>query len=159
MPCMRPCTNIVGARALARYICTPQEFYIISVAMGKLLSHKQREKLIKAHKKEYISRYSDRIKAILHLDWPVHKIAEALLVDENTIRNYKERFLSGGISKLCRDAHSGRECSLSDEELAELESELRASIYLSSKEVVSYVKKHFGIKYTVNGITEISRNF
>lgn len=123
--------------------------------MGKLLSYKQREKLVKAHRKESKLRYGDRIKAILLLDsdWPVNKIAEALLLDENTIRSYKARFESGGIAELCSDAHMGRECSLSDEELAELESELRGNIYLSTKEVVNYVKKHFGIEYSISGMT------
>ena len=123
--------------------------------MGKLLSYKQREKLIRAHRSESKLRYGDRIKAILLLDsnWPVPKIAEALLLDEDTIRNYKARFESGGIAQLCSDAYEGRECSLTDKELAELESELREAVYLSTKEVVDYVKKHFRIEYSVSGMT------
>lgn len=123
--------------------------------MGKLLSKKEREKLVQAHRSESKSRYCDRIKAILLLDsnWTVSKIAEALLLDENTIRSYKTRFESGGIAELCSDAYGGRECSLDDEELAELESELRGNIYLSTKGVLSYVKQNFGIEYSISGMT------
>jgi transposase len=123
--------------------------------MGELLSYKQRKKLIKAHKSESKLRYGDRIKAILLLDaaWPVSKIAEALLIDEDTIRNYKSRFESGGLAGLCSDAYSGRECSLTDRELEELDSELRDNIYLSTKEVVNCVKKRFEIEYSISGMT------
>lgn len=123
--------------------------------MGKLLNSKQRKKLIKAHKCESKLRYGDRIKAILLLDdnWPVDKIAKVLLLDPGTIRNYKARFESGGIVQLCSDGYAGKECSLTDQELAELESELRSNIYLSTKEVVIYVEKHFGIEYSISGMT------
>ena len=67
--------------------------------MGQFLSERERLKLVKAHKQESKLKYGDRIKAILLLDsnWSTSKIAEALLLDENTIRNYKERYLSGGL--------------------------------------------------------------
>ena len=125
--------------------------------MGALLTNKERLKLVKSHKKESKQRYADRIKAILLLDshWPTTKIAEALLLDENTIRSYKERYESGGLEALCSDAYQGRSCILNEQELLELEQELRAGIYLCTKEVISFVKGSFGIEYSIGGITNL----
>jgi transposase len=125
--------------------------------MGALLSAKERLKLIKTHKKESKQRYADRIKTILLLDsnWPIIKITEALLLDENTIRNYKERYESGGLEGLCSDAYQGRPCSLNEKELVRLEKELRANIYLTTKEVIIFVKETFGIEYSQGGMANL----
>jgi len=125
--------------------------------MGKLLSNKEREELIKAHKKESKPKYADRIKAIVLLDsnWSTSKISQALLLDENTIRNYKQRYLSGGLEQLCSDAYQGRQCNLSKEELAKLEQELRTNIYLCTKEIICFVEKVFGIEYSIGGMTNL----
>lgn len=78
-----------------------------------------------------MSRYADRIKTILLLDanWEVRKISEALLLDPNTIRRYKELYESGGLEKLCSDSYLGRTSNLNSqqEELLALES---AAIFL-----------------------------
>ena len=125
--------------------------------MGALLSHKERLKLIKTHKKESKQRYADRIKTILLLDseWPTIKIAEALLLDENTIRNYKERYTSGGLEALCSDSYQGRPCSLNEKELERLEQELRTNIYLTTKEIIVFVKSTFGVEYGIGGMTNL----
>lgn len=125
--------------------------------MGQFLSKKERLKLVKAHKQESKQRYADRIKAIILLDsnWSISKIAEALLLDENTIRNYKERYLSGGLEQLCNDAYQGRSCSLNKEELVKLEKELRTNIYLCTKEIIAYVKANFKIEYSISGMTNL----
>jgi len=124
--------------------------------MGQFLSKKERLKLLKAHKQESKQRYADRIKAIILLDsnWSAFKIAEALLLDENTIRNYKERYLSGGLEQLCNNAYQGRTCSLNKEELAKLEKELRANIPITVEFLVTkldgYVAERSGKQYIVD---------
>lgn len=123
--------------------------------MGKLLTTKQRRELELSHRSETVLRYGDRIKAILLLDseWPVNKISEALLLDDNTIRNYKKLYLSGGIEGLCCDNYVGRQCVLSEEEQESLKEELKRKIYLSSNEIITFIEKAFGIKYSISGIT------
>lgn len=83
--------------------------------MGIFLTNKQRKELECAHREESSSRYADRIKTILLLDsgWEVQKIAEALLIDTNTVRHYKKLYEYGGVEKLCSDNYLGRQSSLS----------------------------------------------
>ena len=87
-------------------------------------------------------------------NWSTSKIAQALLLDENTIRNYKDRCLSGGLEQLCNDAYQGPPCTL-DKNVVKLEKELRANIYLCTKEVIAYVKADFKIEYSVSGMTNL----
>jgi len=123
--------------------------------MGKLLTTKQRRELELAHRSETLLRYGDRIKAILLLDseWPVNKIAEALLLDSNTIRNYKRLYESGGIERLCSDNYLGRQCGLSEEEQASLKGELKRKIYLCTNEIITFIEESFGLKYSISGVT------
>ena len=123
--------------------------------MGRFLTKKQRLELREAHRVERNSRHSDRIKAVLLLDadWPVSKISEALLLDGSTIRSYKSRYESGGLEALCDDAYVGRQSKLGEEELLELEAELRRKIYLSTSEIIDYVKKQFKVCYSTSGLT------
>ena len=44
---------------------------------------------------------------------------------------------------------------LSKKELAKLEKELRANIYLCTKEIIAYVKANFKIKYSISGMTNL----
>lgn len=125
--------------------------------MGISLTPKQRTELLEAHRSESRQRFADRIKAILLLDsgWPVSKIAEALLIDPDTVRNYRLLWESGGIEALCSFAYDGRQCSLSDKELKELKSELRSKIYLCVTEIINYIEKTFRIVYSMSGATNL----
>jgi len=123
--------------------------------MGKFLTKKERQQLIQAHRQERNLRYGDRIKVILLLDanWPVSKIAEALLLDPSTINNYRNRYETGGVNSLLNDNYQGRACELSDEQKQELISELISKIYLSSAKVITFVKSRFKVEYSLSGIT------
>jgi transposase len=123
--------------------------------MEGFLSAREREELRVAHRHESLVRYADRIKAVLLLDagWPVTKIAEALLLDGNTIRRYKELYQADGVDGLCNDNYHGRACALTPREQQELCTALRSKIYLSTVEIVNYVQERFKVSYSVSGIT------
>ncbi len=123
--------------------------------MGKFLSKKQRMDLERSHKVESLSRYADRIKTVLLLDsnWEVKKIAEALLLDPNTIRRYKELYEKGGIERLCSDNYLGRQSNITEEQEEVLDEELRRQIYLCTSEIIGFVKKEFKIEYSQSGMT------
>lgn len=125
--------------------------------MGSLLTAKQRRELLEAHRVEKSQRFADRIKAILLLDsnWQVADIAEALLIDPDTVRNYKQLYESKGIEGLCSFAYDGRECQLSAKAIKLLIKELRSKIYLCTVEVISYIKKAFKVRYSVSGVVAL----
>jgi len=109
---------------------------------------------LQAHRVERYQRFADRIKAILLLDseWRVDDIAEALLIDPDTVRNSQKLYETSGVEGLCSFAYQGRQCLLSDDELGELEVELRSRIYLCTAEIVSFIERAFGICYSTSGV-------
>ena len=128
-----------------------------SIFMGSILTTKERIKLVQAHRAEKSQRFADRIKVILALDsgWSAAQIAEMLLIDEDTVRNYQKLYLSGGVEALCSFAYNGRECLLSDKEIKVLQTQLRSRIYLCTSEIIEFVKTQFEIIYSISGITKL----
>ena len=74
---------------------------------------------------------------------------------DNSVRNYKNRYIEDGLEGLLIDYQLGRSSYLSPEEQKKLVLELESKIYLTTKEIISYVKKEFGILYTVGGMTSL----
>lgn len=131
--------------------------------MKGFLTPEQRAELLYELKVERHAKYSDRIKVILLLDQgkTYQSIAEYLFLDDGTIRNYRKRYVEGGILGLVADMHSGRRCQLTPKEQKLLSAKLNETIFLDSKEVIAFVKNRFGVEYSISGITSLlhSLNF
>ena len=121
------------------------------------LSFSDRKLLLFEHKHETDGRMRDRYKAILLLDqgWSYQKIAEALLINQNTIRRYFEAFQEGGIDTLILLKYQGRPAQLSEIQQEQLKDHLRENIYLSASQVQSYIEKAFSITYTAKGVVNL----
>ena len=121
--------------------------------MHDFLTLKQREHLIKRHKKEEGKRVGDRIKAILLADegWTYRKISKALLLDQETIGRHiseyikrhkiennaggsKDKFESKGINKEGLIAH------------------LEENTYQDTNAIILYIDEKYGITYTKSGM-------
>jgi transposase len=114
-------------------------------------------KLRIAHRTARKKRDADRIKAIVLLGkgWTFGQVAEALLVDEETIRQYLISYKERGIKGLLSLKYKGKASKLSDKELKQLEKHLEKETYLKVEEIIFYIKKIFNIKYTVSGMTDL----
>jgi transposase len=125
--------------------------------MKGFLTTDQRSELMHELKVERHAKYSDRIKTILLLDkgWTHEKISEALFLDEGTIRNYRKRYVEGGIFGLVTDTHSGKRCHLSEKEKEQLSNYLQSKICMDSKEIVVYIQQNFDVTYSVSGVTAL----
>jgi len=125
--------------------------------MKDTLSKKQIQELKSDHRAERDSRYADRIKAILMLNrgLSVAQISEYLLMDEGSVRNYRKRYLDGGLEALCNDQYYGGLSFLNDEELFAVEEELRSKVYPTTMAVGEYIEKEFGVSYSISGITKL----
>jgi transposase len=90
------------------------------------------------HRGQRESRFADRIKSILMLNSGLSpsKVAEYLLLDKKTVRNYRERYLADGLEGLCEDWHLGRKSSLSLADLDVLERELLTNIHPTTTAVI-----------------------
>ena len=104
---------------------------------GQIASLKALHRLQRDRKKAY------RVNAIILLGsgWTVAQVAEALFVDEKTVRIWYEKYLHGGENELLTLCYSGKEPLLSETQQQELAKHLDEHTYLDSKAVAHYIEK------------------
>jgi transposase len=109
------------------------------------------------HKTQRDRRFAYRINAIILLGtgWSTAQVSEALLVDEQTIRLWLEKYQHGGIDELLALHYQGTEAKLTETQQQELSLHLDETTYLTSKEIRHYVKKTYGIDYSATGMKDL----
>lgn len=117
------------------------------------LTARQIQTLKERHKACREQKECDRIKAILlrNKDWSLAKIAEALLILEKSIKRYIDDYLDN--DKLKPD-NGGSESHLNDEQTQCLIQHLCDVTYLHQHQIIAYIKKTFGIEYSVSGLNK-----
>jgi transposase len=123
---------------------------------GFTLTKDQLNELRRAHRVAKNKCDADRIKAIysLAVGHSIAQVASILMIDEETLRNYKNSYEKGGIKELLKKNHKGSMCRLSDVEIDELKLELESNIYLTTQSVINFVEETFGISYTQSGMRD-----
>jgi len=125
--------------------------------MEKFLTEQEATELRLQHRKEKDGRTRDRIKAVLlfHKGWSYKQIAEALLLDEETIskhiREYREE-------KKLRIVTGGSESKLSSAQSEELMEHLTNHTYAKVIDICEHVKEQYCVEYTVPGMTSWLKN-
>jgi transposase len=121
--------------------------------MEKILTPREREKLIQRHRKERDGRIRDRIKAVLAYDdgYNYSEIARILLLDDETIRRHIDDYIK---EKKLSTANGGKESKLTNQESQELTEHLSEIIYLYVKDICQYVKQRYKKKYSISGMTK-----
>jgi transposase len=121
------------------------------------LDQQELTELLAAHRAARDVREAYRINAVILLakGRPAADVADALLIDPDTVRDYYKRYKKGGITGLLRMSYIGREALLNDLQLAELELHLRTHLYLTAEAVARYVEKQWGVRYTPSGMTAV----
>ena len=118
------------------------------------LTSRQITSLKALHKLQRDKRLAYRINAIILLGtgWSVAQVAEVLLVDEQTVRHWLEKYRTGGNAELLAMRYEGRVCSLSVEQQQELAKHLDEHTYIDSKAIAQYIEQTFGVKYSATGV-------
>ena len=121
--------------------------------MDRSLTPTERKNLIASHKKERDKRVCDRIKAVLLYDkgYNYSKIAEILLLDDETIRRHIHDYFSD--HKLAPE-NGGSQSYLNESETTLLNFYLELKTYLHVIDICAYVKETFKKTYTVSGMTQ-----
>lgn len=121
--------------------------------MEKLLTLREREKLINRHRKERDKRTCDRIKAVLAYDdgYSYLEIARILLLDDETIRRHVDDYQR---EKKLKTISGGSDSKLTDKETRELIEYLREITYLYVKDICAYVWSVYGKRYSISGMTK-----
>jgi transposase len=123
--------------------------------MESFLTEQEVAEYKKLHKQYKLSKQADRIKAILMLNkgYSYEKIAELLLIDQDTVREWYKLHQKGGSKELLANHYNGSEPKLNMAEQEELSHYLEDHLCLSSKQISHYVQAQFGKQYTIKGMT------
>ena len=121
------------------------------------LTTKQITALHALHRKQRDRRFADRLKAIVWLGsgWSVAQVAEALFIDETTVRNWLEKYRQGGETELLAIHDQGKEPSLTDEQQHELAKHLDENTYLDSNAVRHHIETTYGVQYKPSGVKDL----
>jgi len=124
---------------------------------GYTLSPQEVQLLRAEHRMTRDKRLADRLKAVVLLGsgWSAKQVAEALLIDPDTVRGYYKRYRRGGIRGLAKVEYRGSDGWLDEEQFIELDLHLQQKLYLSAKDVVRLVKERWGIDYSERGMTAL----
>ncbi len=121
------------------------------------LKDKQLRQLREHHRHTADKRQADRIKAVILLGtgWSVSDVAEALLLDPDTLRRHVGRYRCGGVEGLLKMNYRGSRPKLNEDQLAQLDAHLSQHVYLSSADIIAHIEQTFGIVYSVSGLTDL----
>jgi transposase len=121
------------------------------------LTQQEREQIKQLHRNCQKRRYADKLKALLLLDkgFSCVEVGEMLLLDDDTIRKYREQYLSFGAESLLQDNNKGGFSYLDSKQLALLNKELERNTYADSKGIIVWISTNFNITYTPSGITAL----
>jgi transposase len=125
------------------------------IMQGFTLPSKEVKRLRKIHRRLRQRHEADVVKAIVLLGtgWTERQVAEALLVDERTIRRYVDGYRQNPRIRFWEMNYSGSEPKLDDAQQAALDSYLQGRIVMTVAEVVAYVRKTFRVRYSIAGMT------
>ena len=121
------------------------------------LSQEEKTQIKALHRKCKQRKYADKLKAIFLLDkgHSCIEVGEIILLDDDTIRTYRNAYLNQGAEALLSDNNNGTKAFLSSEQLDTLEKHLTQNVYVDSKGIVAWIEKEFRINYSVSGINTL----
>jgi transposase len=98
-----------------------------------------------------------RINAVILLGQgrTVADVADALLFDPDTVRDYFKRYKNGGVDELLRMSYVGSEAMLNATQLRELDAHLQDHLYDTADAVARYVEQRWGVHYSASGMTAV----
>jgi transposase len=110
-----------------------------------------------AHRATRDVREAYRINAVILLGQgrPAADVADALLIDPDTVRNYYKRYKKGGVQELLRMSFVGSEAWLDADQLRELDAHLQDELYPTAEAIARFVEQRWGVRYTPSGMTAL----
>lgn len=125
-----------------------------------ILTETEKEELKQLHRGVRDKKSGDRIKSILMLDkgYTFYEIAELLLLEEKTIRRWRDRYLTRkNITSFLFHDCSGYEGKLGESELKVVSKYVEENLISDSKQVRLFIQERFQISYTKSGSIALLR--
>lgn len=122
-----------------------------------MLTEEQVIQLKLAHKQTREKRLADRIKAVLmlHFGFTYAQITQALLLDEVTIRRHFQNYQEKGLAGILELHYTGGQTTLTSTQELELKEYLETNTKRTAGEIVDYVAKTYGVRFSVIGVTKL----
>lgn len=120
--------------------------------MYKILTKQERSRLLIRHKTERDKRIADRIKVVLLSDddWSAEAIAEALFIDDATVRRHLNSYNEEQRIEL---RHRGSEPLLTKDDLELLSAHLEEESYVKAKDIQAYIRTTYNKELAVPTVT------
>lgn len=115
----------------------------------KLLRGLQRNE---KHKRNYVK---ITVLLMLHLGKSAEDIALSLGISEETVSTYEEKFVRLGLEGYLNDDYKAYCGKLNEEEKTALSKELGENLYQNTSQIVNFIEKKFGKKYTCQGVVPL----
>ncbi len=126
---------------------------------GEVLCLEDRAYFLAMMRRQTNSAVHRRMNALLLLlddGWTAERIAEALFIEAETVREHRRRYASGGRTEVERLAYTGHAPVLSEaQQVAALTAELTSTLYLTAKAVCGVVVARFGLSYTPHAMARL----
>ena len=121
------------------------------------LTEPELNELRTAHRSERNRHEAYKLNAVILLGsgWKLKEVKAALLLDDETLRSYVQKYRAGGLKELLQSHYQGRACHLDDEQLSGFCQALESRIFLTTAEVIEYVEQAYGICYTASGMRDL----
>ena len=128
--------------------------------MSGFLKPEQRQELLSELRKEKYRKHADRIRVILLLDdgKKYKDIQDFYFIDDGTIRNWRKRYIEGGIERLMNDFWNVKKSSLSSEQLLELDAHLMDHTYGRVKDIADYIRIKHKVELEENSVLRIVKS-
>jgi transposase len=94
-------------------------------------------------------RLARRANALVLLDsgWSCEQVAQALFLDDDTVRQWRDAFVEEGLEGLTRFEAGGSACRLSGEQQEKLKAWITANLPHSTCQVGAWIEREFGLLY------------
>ena len=124
---------------------------------GAVLTPSDRAYFLAMMRRQTNSAAHRRMNALLLLDngWAAERVAEALFVDAETVRQHMRLHAAQGRAGVERLTYMGHAPVLSAAQAQELAAELSARLYLTAKAVCGFVAERFGLTYTPHAMARL----
>ena len=124
---------------------------------GSVLTPGERVYLLGMMRRQLNSAVHRRMNVVLLLDdaWPVERIAAALFIEAETVREHRRLYEASGIKGLETLRYQVPEPALNTEQLRALDAELARHLYMTAKSVCNFVKQALDVAYTPNAMTKL----
>ncbi len=121
------------------------------------LSKEQVTELRIAHNAERNRNAAYKLNAVILLGtgWKLKDVKKALLIDDETLRGYVDKYKLGGIGHLIETQYLGRKVDLDTKQLKQLHTELDTNIYLTAKAIIQFVVDTFNVNYSISGMRDL----